>query len=309
MGLFSDNVGENNLKTQQQQNNEEESTSVKKMSNQQFDEWLLNNPELSDDNQTLCALIYGKDGTGKSGIVLDFLTDDDIKAGKKALIIDLDGGNIPLIKKHHKKRVESLGKKLSDVFIIRNPLSQKIIVAEDGEKEVVVDYKATFGNIVRIVNRIAEKIDEWNIKFVVFDGLSTALKHAERQMRIDKHIAADGGIQLRYWLVRNKIFEEVLEQIKSLPCSKFFIAHDDFIVLNEDSPDISSVKRKTNAMVHQKIRCVREVIGNKTIFKAIVDKSKYNTAVEGTKIVFCEVDNQEKKMMFWDTAKIWNELF
>src|SRR3990167_1770792 len=47
--------------------------------------------------QKICCLIYGKDGRGKSGIALDYLSDDDIKNGKKVVIIDIDGGMTPLI--------------------------------------------------------------------------------------------------------------------------------------------------------------------------------------------------------------------
>lgn len=265
-------------------------------------EKLLSNTELDSGGNNYKMMLYGSDGTGKSGIILDFLSDEDIENGMRALVIDLDGGNVPLLKTHHAKRVKKAGRTLSDVYMVENPLSIKR--NEAGEYEV--DYHQTFTEIMKLIHVARTKGKELKIKFIVFDGLSTALKHAERLMRLEKNIAPDGGVQTRYWLVRNQVFEETLEQIKSLPISTFFIAHENFI-LSKDGDD-SKIIQKTNAMMHQKLRCVRKVNGNVTRFSAIVDKTKYDTSLEGAEFVFCEVDNKEHKVLKWDTQTMWKRL-
>lgn len=265
--------------------------------------WLNNNIII----QKLCCLIIGTDGSAKSGIALDYLTDEDIKAGKRALIIDLDGGCDSLLLSHHKERCEKLGKKLNDVFILKNPLEENI----NGE----IDYKLTFNNIREGVFLAKHAYKELNLKCVIFDGLSTALKHAEQQMRLDKNIDTDGGVMLRYWLVRNKIFVELLEQIKSIPISSFFIAHEDFVLktkeeLLKSGEKNSAVKEKTNALCHQKIFCKRvdDKVEEKIRFKTTIMKSKYKAESEGAEVEILTVNKKEKTKK-WDTTKLYELLF
>lgn len=266
-----------------------------------FDLEELKKKWLSDNiiNEKLVCLIMAPDGSGKSGIALDYMTDADIKDGKRALIIDLDGGCDSILLSHHKKRCEKHGRKLSDVFLLRNPLEENI----NGE----IDYKVTFDNIREGIFLAKKAWKELNLKFIVFDGLSTALKHAEQQMRLEKNISDDGGVNLRYWLVRNKIFTELLEQIKSLPISSFFIAHEDFIL--KDSEDNSSVKIKTNALCHQKVHCKRidDKINKQVKFVATITKSKFKASSEGAVTEFLTV-NKEDKTFKWSTKELYDLL-
>ena len=257
----------------------------------------------TEDNELkekLVCLLYGSDGTAKSGIALDCLTDEDIKAGMRAMVIDLDGGNIPLIIRQHKARCEKLGRKVNDVYLVRNPVAMNV---ETGD----VDYKKTFLNIKEAIFLAKHNHKELNLKFIVYDGLSTALKYAEYQMRVEKHLQTDGGVQLLYWLIRNKIFKEILDQVKALPISSFYIAHEDFIL--KELSDNSSIKEATNSMMHQKIRCVR--IDNKVKgiveFKATIDKSKYVPESEGSSFTILSVDKNEKTAT-WETKNLFKSL-
>jgi len=255
--------------------------------------------ESNDVESMFCCMLYGFDGTGKSGLTLGYLSDEDIKNGYKTVIIDLDGGNEPLLH-YHKARCEKHGKKVRDVFVIKNPIS--IEVTDDDD--VVINYKETFGYIKGIVNYVKNNWKEDKIKYLVFDGLSTALKYAEYQMRIEKNIDDDGGVQMRYWLIRNKLFMELLEQIKSIPISKFFIGHENFVL--RDDKENSSVIEKTNAMMHQKIKCVRTELPDKVTFNAVIDKSKYNIQKEGSSIEFAQVTKTGEYT--WDTDKVFQNL-
>jgi len=238
----------------------------------------------------VCCMVYGDDGTGKTGVVFDYLTAEDAKAGFKLVSIDLDGGGMPLKTTYHKDKGANL--------VVLDPL-----VTMETDEGTEIDYKNTFARIRAIVRYIRNNYAKEKIKAVVFDGLSTALSYAEQQMRLDKHIAVDGGVQTRYWLMRNKLFLETLEQIKSIPIAKFFIAHRNFIM----STDSSSVVSKTNAMMIQKIRCERKDTPTSVVFTATIDKSKYNVNDEGAKFDFCEVNKSERKHK-WKTIEVFKAL-
>jgi len=236
-----------------------------------------------------CCLVYGLDGTGKTGIVLDYLTEQEKKDGHKIVVLDLDGGAIPLLKYHDEKNI-----------IIKNPMEINKI-----EGQTNIDYNMTMERIRATIDVVHDDIEKEKIKAVVLDGVSTLLKHAEYQMRIDKNITADGGVQLRYWVQRNKLFIEILEQIKALPCDKFFVSHEDFILDDKENP--SAVKSKTNQMMFQKIRCERVVGKDKVVYSATIDKSKYNVNSEGQKFEFLTVE-KEKKEFKWEAQKVFELL-
>lgn len=243
----------------------------------QTGEWLF---QKTKEDRSFCCLLYGLDGTGKSGIVQSY----PLKNNEKIVILDLDGGNYPLLKYHPDK---------IDNIIVRNPLE----VTEDGE----IDYFKTIARIRVVVSWIKEHHGEENIKAVCIDGLSTLLKFSEYLMRVEKNIAPDGGVQLIYWIRRNKKFLETLDMIKGLPLDVFYIGHDDFI--QDKDSELSSVKTKTNQMMYQKLRCIREEKPGKVIYKAIVDKCKSDVMQEGREIIFCTVD-KEKKTFEWKGTEV-----
>ena len=259
------------------------------LSSAEIEKWLF---EPNDMTANYCCMIYGADGTGKTGIALDFLNDADAKAGKKIIVIDLDGGNLPLIAKYHKDKINNI--------IVKNPLELKI-----ANGDITTDYKLTLARIKAVVNWVAENYRKHKIKAVVFDGLSTALKFAENQMRVEKHLTVEGGVNMAYWKIREKLFLDIISAIKSLPLSKFFIAHEDFIK-REDDDKFAAVKAKTNAEMHQKIRCIRDDATN-VKFKAIIDKSKFKVGSEGKVIEFCIVDKETEKAK-WNTNEIFKAL-
>ena len=247
----------------------------------------------SYNDAKFCCLLYGTDGVGKSGICLDYLTPEDIEEGKKLVIIDLDGGNVPLISAYHRD-------KLKNISCI-NPL-----VTTETEEGTIIDYKKTFAKIRAIIRYVKQHHKRDKIKAIVFDGLSTALRYAENQMRLDKNLDTDGGVQTRYWLLRNKLFIETLEQLKSIPIDRFFIAHEDFIVpkVKADLEKFAKVKGKTNQMMFQKILCNRSDEPDIVRFTATIDKSKYTSNAEGKKMEFCTVNKQNGEVK-WNTAAIF----
>lgn len=247
-----------------------------------FEELVTPLEELSN----VCCLIYGKDGVAKSGLALDYLK--ILKDGEKMVYIDLDGGALPLFRLHFKD-------KLKDIKYM-NPI---VISEETGE----FDYINTFRNIKAMILNAKSLQKKENIKVIVFDGLSTALELAEKQMRIEKNLTPDGGVQLMYWKIRNKIFLEALELMKSIPIARIYIAHEDFIVDKESS----SVKQKTNQMMFQKILMKKVVDFGKVNFTATLHKSKYDIHLEDETYTIATVDKEKNESDF-NAVKVWQDI-
>ena len=152
------------------------------------------------------------------------------------MIIDLDGGNLPIWKTYHKDNTN---------LIVFDPFEYTA-----DKSDIVPNYQKMIAKIKAVLMYVKNHHEDYSC--VVLDGLSTLLKFCEYLMRLDKQIAPDGGVNLRYWLQRNKRFAEVIDYMKSIPnVDKFFIGHEDFIMKDE----AAAVKAKTNQMIHQRIIC------------------------------------------------------
>lgn len=254
-----------------------------KPTSSEVESWFTN---LKEEAGRICAMVYGSDGTMKSGLVLAFIK--LLKPEEKIVVIDLDGGDLPIIKKYY-------ADKLTQFYHI-NP-----IVLEG----TAINYKETYNKIRYVVDWVKENYLKYNIKAIVFDGLSTALTYAENQMRVEKHIAPDGGVNMAFWKIRNKYFIETLEQIKSIPIARFFIAHEDFIAEKEEA--LSSVKQKTNQMMFQKILTKKEDDFDKVLFKAVIHKSKYNIQLENKEYILAEV-NKETGSVKFQAEQVWKDI-
>lgn len=255
---------------------------------------IYDKPMILPDEIPICAMLYGDDGTAKSGLALSCLTEEDIKNDKKLIVIDLDAGTVPLLMKYHKPAVQSGNIRHIDPIIWG-------IDPKTGKD--VINYEATIDLINKIGNKIKETWKERNVKAVILDGGSKLLKYSEQQMRIEKALTPDGGVSPRYWIVRNKLFLELLELYKSIPVDKYFIMHEDFIPGRKIGEQLSGVKLHTNQMMHQKILCERIDTGPEVVFRATLHKSKANTANEGLMIPFSKV-NKKEKAYTWEPRKI-----
>lgn len=236
--------------------------------------------ELTKEDFHFCCLFYGNDGTGKTGLIQSY----PLKDNEKHIILDLDGGNRPILHTYWPGKLKNI--------IIENPLVTK--VTEDGLK--TIDFHQTMNKIKWVVDYVRRNHKEDNIKAISIDGLSKLLKYAENQMRIEKHIKIDGGVDYRYWKRRNELFLEILEIMKTLPIDKFFIAHENFILLDEYTVDdeTPSVVREANRMMYQKVRCKRKKQGANVTYTYIIDKSKYNVHAEGKEEQFLIIDTDKK---------------
>lgn len=245
-------------------------------------EKLIEDSKTQEIRATMNCLVIGSDGSAKTGIVMSYCNE----LPKPTLIIDLDGGCLPLLYEYYKG---------SKKFLIPPILETK--VTPEG---IDIDYIKTMAKIKGLIKYGVEHQNEYSA--IVLDGLSTLLKFAEYQSRIDKNIAIDGGMQMRYWIVRAKVFTEIIEIMKSASfIDRFYIAHEDLVA----TKDSAAVKQKLNAMVHQRIICRKEENFGKVSFIAKIDKSKYNLKLEGKDFTFATVEGDKTT---WDVSKIFEKL-
>lgn len=261
----------------------------------EMDKILFEDKQVFPDKVPTCCMIYGEDGTGKTGLALSSLTEEDVDAGMKIVVVDLDSGNIPLLIEHHTDKINK------NAISYRDPVKWDY----DEKGNPILNYRQTFAEINAIA--VAAK-NRWNshhdIKAIILDGGSKLLKYSEQQMRLEKALTPDGGVQTRYWLIRNKMFLETLELYKSLPFDKYFIFHEDFIPFTSTTDKkFASVKLQTNQMMFQKVFCERVDTGPKVEFRATIHKSKFDITKEGKMINFGEVNKKEEEYI-WNPDKV-----
>lgn len=254
-----------------------------------IENWL---EEDNDPEDHKIMLIYGQDGTAKTGILMHYLH----ALKKRTLYLDIDGNASALWRKFHKD---------APYIKVKNPLTTKVTADKDGMPDVVVDYLTTFKKIKLALKVAADNPDKYDA--IVLDGLSTLLNYAAEQMKIEKNIQADGQVQMKYWMRRNARFLDILEQTRSIDkADKFFIGHDDFINVPGTIKvsmggevvtlgKTSSVIIKTNRMMDQRVFCEQLVDEKKNsiTYRATIHKWREGMEQVNKTIDFAEIKDGE----------------
>jgi len=247
--------------------------------------WLMST---ENPNGTSCILLYGADGTGKSGLAQA----SPLRGKGKMIVFDMDRSNMPIWEAYHD---------CDPNIIIKDP----VMMGFDDDGNYTIDYLATMNKIKASLVWIRDNHEKHKITVVCLDGLNKLLKYAEYQMRIDTHIQVDGGVSMRYWIRRSKAFMEILEVLKGLPVHKIYIAHEDFQV--KDNEVVAAVKSNTNQLMDVKCFLERKDYDDQVQFYGTVDKHKSNSAFEGKEITFLEVDKKTGKSE-WNSTEVWSVL-
>jgi len=228
-----------------------------------------------NQKNTMNCLVLGQDGTGKTGIVMDYCE----KIDKKTMFIDLDGGDFPVFNSYHKNsdKIEVLSAYVAD---------------DNGDPSYDI-MLSKIKAIAMFVNK-----NEQDYGCIVLDGISRFLKICEYVMRVEKNLEVDGGVTQRYWISRARKFSETIDLLKSIPMDKFYIAHEDFMV----TTDMAMVKANMNQAMHQRIICTKSIGLGKVEFNAKIDKSKFDLTKEGKIIKFATVTKGDA---VWDTSDIF----
>lgn len=140
-------------------------------------------------------------------------------------------------------------------------------------------------------------IEELHIKAVILDGVSFLLEFCESAMRLDKNLAADSGVQMGMWKVRNKIFRECIDAYMSLDTTILFLSHEDFIP--ELQENFASVKQRLIDEVSMRIvlhQTSNQVNENVVDYIAIIRKNRSDLTLQNNKYNFMSVNEKTKEI-------------
>ncbi|MBT4407331.1 MAG: hypothetical protein HOC79_05595 [Euryarchaeota archaeon] len=178
---------------------------------------ILESAEYLPDNQIFMGLV-GPEGTGKTGIVLDSLTDEEIANGDVIFVLDFDGGGQTIRATHHRAHPKNIR--------VLNPN-----VMQTGESRDSFDYPATHRRVMNIgrtlVNWAADPGNKPNLHSVLITGLDQWDAVATNCMFIeDLGTAPDGigakvkpheQIGMRFnWQIRSTRFHQLTAICKTL---------------------------------------------------------------------------------------------
>ena len=251
---------------------------------------LMDDDEEDGNISDICAAIHGFQDTAKSGIAMDSRTPDQIEAGYKVAMIDLDDACKPLHNAHWH----------SDPNIkIINPVQW---IASD--REMIVDYDSTIAVIGSLIKVISDRIISGEkVASFVLDGLDKLLTAAELQMRAYLDLEIDEGVSFVYWRRRNKAFLDILYAAKALSCAKYFITHDKKKDIRKGDNVIGEIVtpdwyKSVPGMMHQIIHCERSSgIDGTVTYTATVEKYKGRPEILMKK---AQVLSVEKGIVTWN---------
>ena len=247
---------------------------------QMFDDAAKDIPE-----SAICAVMFGHDGTTKSGVCMDCRSAEEIKAKKQVLILDLDGSAAPLKMKYFKGDPNI---KIFDPFMLM----------PDGD----IDYVATYNKILAIVRYIRTNEAELNLAAVVLDGLNTLLKICEYVMRYESlKVDPDAQIHDRWqWAMRNRRYLVPVILIKKLHCKRFFTTHLKELKNYSGSQLIHmgwvpDWEKSTPGIMFQRVMLERKDVQGNVTFMAHVEKAKGALQLEGKEYKVAEVTKASVK--------------
>jgi len=227
----------------------------------------------------ICAVLYGEDGVGKSGAMMDVLTKEDIENKKKVIIIDLDASCSPLKDKFYSD---------NENMVVLDPTT----LLATGH----IDYVTTYNKVLAIIRYITENEETLNLKAVCLDGLDTLLKICEYVMRYED-MKIDANVQIKdqwQWSKRNRRYLTVVQLLKHLHCDRFFTTHMKEIkeyrggqlTVKDTQPDW---EKSTPGIMFQKLHLKRTSAQGITSFTVVVEKSKGALELEGKEYTLAEV--------------------
>jgi len=256
------------------QTEQEETPAPETFTTQDVERWLSVEPEKYSN---ICAVLYGADGTGKTGAAMDCWTKEALKENKKIIVFDLDGSAGPIKSSYHKNNPN---------IVIFDP----VILTPRGD----IDYVTTYNKVLAVTKYLSEKELELGLHAVVFDGLDTFLKICEYVMRYED-LKLDPDTQIKdnwQWARRNRRYLTVVLLLKKLSCEKYFTTHLKeqlrWVPTGHGSERVLQVvgtkpdwERTTPGIMFQKIAMERKEVDGKVILEAKVEKAKGRLELEG----------------------------
>lgn len=138
-------------------------------------------------------------------------------------------------------------------------------------------------------------IEELHVKAVIIDGISFLLEFCESAMRLDKNLAADSGVQMGMWKIRNKLFRDCIDAFMSLDTTILFLSHDDFIP--ELQEKFASVKQRVIEEVSMRLVLMQKTseTNEKVLdYIAVIRKNRSDVTTQNDQHIFMSLNEQTK---------------
>lgn len=274
------------------------------MAPEEVDAWMRGEAVDATDDPTI--LLYGKDGTMKTGLVLQCI--NGLSDDGKIVVFDFDDSAGMLVDNYYDEQAERL--------LVRTPIvtvpgysSDDVDVSEAARTDFPadadpgdIDIERTFERLHKGLDWIDEHADDENIEMVVFDGLGRLMALCEMYMRNKHDFDYEDGLNQRYWKIRTKTMRDLLYRARSMPMYTVFIGHDYFNIKDTSENEISNLAMDVNKMSHIKLHMQRDeprdiqnsdAIDQTVEFTALFDKNKYDVLLEGQERTVMEVDQND----------------
>ena len=250
---------------------------------------------------SLCTLIVGGPGVGKSGTVTDlikFLNEDEV-----LVIADLDSGNEENISEYYEDPY--------DHDQIKRFIPTQWGTTEVKGREMPLDYDGTMDFIRTIGKWVMDNHDGFvdvdgktkKVKGLVLDGVSKLKFWAEAQMRLDKGLGMGDNPEFKFWRERKKDVMEVLELYKSIPDVDVFFIGDNDCARPENEK--KALDMAIDNLMSQIVYFEMIETPGKMQFFANIRKSRQNFRSVGKRLKFAELDlNNPEKNYEWNSGKI-----
>lgn len=232
-------------------------------------------------------LISGENGTAKSSLALALLT-QDLKDDEVIIYVDIDNSGLEIIQEFYFDFYEK-----RQIRVYRPDKVHQIdgVTVKDEEK------------IVGAVGSAAEAVKDaieagFNIKAIIVDGISFLLEFCESIMRINKNKAADEGIPMGAWKIRNKAFRDFSSPYMSLPVPVIFVSHEDFIQEMQEKL-LSSVKQRFIDECSMRITLEKRDGNNPDVtnYFATIKKNRSDVTKENQEYQFMSINHKTEKIV------------
>ncbi len=233
-------------------------------------------------NSEICCLIVGAPKSCKTGITLDCRTEEEKKEGKKIVYIECNhdnGGRIC------KKCFHS-----NDPNIITLDITELSVDETTGEQ--VVDYQRSMAKTKALLKWLKDNKDKLKLKAIVFDGADRFLSEfAERMMRLEQNIDVTGGVSMKYWMLRNRHFNDVMDRLLEIDVDRYIISHPK---TDTDSGKVTyGVEKNFPDRCHQIVETRYDPKTNKYYAKIVADR-RNNPNINKDVVVMEVIDGIKK---------------
>ena len=225
--------------------------------------------------------IHGEPKSGKSGVALDCLTEEEIKDGWKVIALDWDNGCEPTWRNNWGS---------SEHIIVFDPHCFN----EDGSPNFAQSEKLAEAFVRRVKNGdfgdkykfVFDGVDKWLVR--CFDTLTKGKKETDFKF-----------IPILYGK-RNRHYNLLLDKVDALECDVFFITHmkDVYEGINNPNPvgKEADWHKSTPARFSHEIRMTKLKRGKNIEYTAEILSSKSNTLSVGKSFKVLEVNHQKNEV-------------